>query len=615
MKINIDNIDEIEDTDFKGMYKTFYDKKESIPNYLEQFHNEVQDNQRAFPQTIKQRVELEKKFKDKYIFDNVLVVTCVVWIHKNVKLVDGEHAGKPLKMTLTQKWAIANIVGWWTQIENGDYERVVKEYLIMVASGFGKTTFLGALNTLFTNVKEIFGDTKIYIGANSQQQANLCFDITLKMIKKSQYKKAFALRPSANELEHKNTGALIRSMSSKGDNYEGIIPSVVIIDEIHAMATSKYVDNFRKNRTKRRDMLVFEITTQGDKRQGYLDNKLEYARKVLKGEVVDDEKCFIIFENESIEEVLEAYKNNDYDIIKKSNPNIGTSQDPRTLMDLIKEMINDPSKRVVTLTKNFNIPQNPETSYYSNDECVSRAFDEEYMRGKAVFYGLDVAYTRRPKGDLTAITFVAINPNNNKMRHLDYFLLPKKYIDNEQNLHHDMVEQKTALDGVDYQYFIDRGDVVLIDATEITQDHIIEFTISKIKELGLNVLKFGVDPNKADKIINTFNALVNDPKYCLPYLSERKIWNTPIIEFSKEQRNKKNVFTNNQLTEIHFAKVRAKYDSNNYILLTNATNDRKDMVIAHMAAYSAYHVWSKQIDVKINISNFENLSMSYKNEE
>lgn len=615
MKINIKNIDQVEDLDFKNMYKAFYEKKDTIPNYLDEFHKSVEDNPRAFPQTIKQKVELEKKFKDKYIFDNVLVVTCVVWIHKNVKLVDGEYAGTPIKLTNAQKWAIANIVGWWIKLDNGDYERVVKEYLIMVASGFGKTTFLGALNTLFVNVKEIFGDTKIYIGANSQQQANLCFDITLKMIKNSQYKKEFALRPSANELEHKQTGALIRSMSSKGDNYEGIIPSVVIIDEIHAMSTSKYVDNFRKNRTKRRDMLVFEITTQGDKRQGYLDNKLEYARKVLFGEIEDDEKCFIIFENESIEEVLEAYKNNDYDIIKKSNPNIGVSQDPRTLLDLIKEMINDPSKRVVTLTKNFNIPQNPESSYYSNDECISRKFDEEYMRGKAVFYGLDVAYTRRPKGDLTAITFVAVNPNNNKMRHLDYFLLPKKYIDNEQEVHYDMVEQKTALDGVDYQCFIDKGDVVLIDATEITQDHIIEFTISKIKEFRMNVLKIGVDPNKADKIINTFNSMMNDPKYCLPYLSERKIWNTPIIEFSKEQRKQGNVFTNNQLTEIHFAKVMAKYDSNNYILLTNSTNERKDMVIAHMAAYSAYQVWAKQINKELRISNFENLSMSYKNEE
>lgn len=250
------------------------------------------------------------------------------------------------------------------------------------------------------------------------------------------------LRIRLQNFEHKKTMALIRSMSSKGDNYEGIIPSVVIVDEIHAMKTSKYVDNLRKNRTKRRDMLVFEITTQGDVRQGYLDTKLEYARKVLNGDVKDDEKCFLIFENESMEEVFEANKEKDINIIKKSNPNVGVSQDPRTLFDLIQEMINDPSKRTITFTKNFNIPQNPEQSYYSMYECKSREFDEEYFKGKAVFLGLDMAYTRRPKNDLTAVTFMAINPNNDKIRHLDYFFLPKGYIDNEQKEHNDMVEQK-----------------------------------------------------------------------------------------------------------------------------------------------------------------------------
>lgn len=601
------NYKKIQNKDFKILLKACYEKKDNLPNYLLEMHKEVENNPDAFPETIKQRIELEKKFLKKYEFDNEIVVASVMWIHKNIKIVDGPYKGESLRYSLVQKWVLANIIAW----KEKDGTNVTKDILLMVASGFGKTTFQSSLNALFLNVPEILGDTQIYLGANTRQQSKLCFDTTNEMLKNTKFRYDFNYRPSSNEIVQKNSNARIRAMSSKGDNFEGIIPSLVSIDEIHPMLTAKYVDNFRKNRTKNPNLIVIEQTTQGDVRGGYLDTKLEVARKTLSGEIKNDSKCYIIFENESIEEVIEAYKTKNRNILRKSNPNIGTENNNQevVLFEAIKEMIDDPSKRATTLTKNFNIPQNKEQSFFSREECEALSFDENIFYGKPVFFGIDVAYTEQIHGDLTCFTIKYFNPNTNKKYEKDYYFLPKYYLDKDQNKHL-MVPDKSQYDGIDYQYFIDRGDVILVDATEITQKYLIDFIMDKMKNLRLKVLKFGYDPNKAEQIALHFNALTKNQQFCIKFLAERKVWNQESINYIKDSRKMKEVYNNNRFTIINYAVAQKKEDSNGYIIIVNPSKTRKDGVSAHLAATSAMlNGWlsQKSKDGKFNIDNLKNM--------
>ena len=76
----------------------------------------------------------------------------------------------------------------------------------------------------------------------------------------------------------------------------------------------------------------------------------------------------------------------------------------------IREMIDDPSKRTVNLTKNFNIPQNGESSFFSKDECMTNIFNEEIFCNAPVFIGLDMAWTRSPSADLACVSLLMVNP-------------------------------------------------------------------------------------------------------------------------------------------------------------------------------------------------------------
>ena len=165
-------------------------------NYIEEYHKYIEEHPKRIPKAIKQRVKLDKELLKKHDFKEELVDNIIGYIEFYCVL----DTDKKFKMTLVQKYMLSVIFGFWTVKEkteidvNGEikqqytvYERVVKEVLIMVASGFGKTTFLSALNFFLMQVDKLIPSPQIFIGSNAHQQSKLCFDTTMKMLKRSKF--------------------------------------------------------------------------------------------------------------------------------------------------------------------------------------------------------------------------------------------------------------------------------------------------------------------------------------------------------------------------------------------------------------------------------------------
>ena len=116
-------------------------------------------------------------------------------------------------------------------------------------------------------------------------------------------------------------------------------------------------------------------------------------------------------------------------------------------------MINDASTRPIILTKNFNIPQNPITSYFTEQECKTKQFNEDIFIKAPVFLGLDMAYTRHPSDDLTCLEILIKNPLTDEEYCKDIYFLPKyfeKTIKNEDGtieiVKEDMIKEKSKAD-------------------------------------------------------------------------------------------------------------------------------------------------------------------------
>lgn len=631
-----------------------------------EYINDVKHHPNEYSKKIVLMCKQQEEMLKRYDFLEEKGKKCVDWIENNCYLTEGEDAGKRVKLMLWQKWIIYSIFCFYGNLdveefdENGKfvgitnkYVRIVNDVLIMVASGNSKTTFVAFIILYVMYHRKVLPSPKIYIGSNAYKQSKLCFDVVRKIIKKNPNLDLYAnIRNSIGEIEIEDTNAKINAMSSTGDNYEGIIPALLVIDEIHAMQTSTYADNLRKS-TKRSDKLIFEITTQGTCRGGYLDQRLELANNLLsdKTDEKDYRKFFAIYEQDNEQEVFDAYANNNIGILRKSNPSLSIAVSVEELKDKIKGMMNDPKQKVITLTKNFNIPQNPITSFFSEIECRTKPFNEDIFFNAPVFVGLDMAYTRNPTNDLTALTMMMVNPFTNEEYYKDFYFLPK-YWEEERNENGEIIVERKSMaiekSKVDtnilynkkqnkygYQMYANKGDIVIVDeelieelvnefgeqarcdATGITEDFVIYFIAHLERKYNWFFCKFGLDPNKASKIkaFSEVSIASTDGKNpVIAFRMEDKKNSNPVILSTKDIRRQKKVYDNNKLTELHFASAIAKEDSYGNITFTNSMYSRKDGVISHLAVRSAYNVYTTNKDT--GFSNLENLKMWWKaNEE
>ena len=637
-----------------------------MTNYLLQYHDEVKKNPSEYSTEIKQQIALQKEMLKKYDFIEEKGHKCVEWIEKFCYLTEGETSGERVKLTLWEKWVIYSIFCFYGKLdveefdENGKYVGVVNKYvrivndvLIIVASGNGKTNLLAFIILYVMYHKSVLPSPKIYIGSNAYKQSRICYEVCKRIIKKNSKLEAYAkVRDYLGEIEIDETNAKLIAMSSQGDNYEGVIPALLVIDEIHAMPTSTYADNLRKS-TKRSDSLIIEITTDGTCRGGYLDQRKELANNLLSGksEEKDYRKFFAIYRQENEEEVFNAYANGNIGILRKSNPNLSISVSVEILKAKIKDMMNDEKQKVVTLTKNFNIPQNPITSFFTEMECKTKPFNEEIFYKAPVFLGLDMAFTRNPSNDLTALKMMVVNPFTNEEYSKDFYFIPKWWEketteNGEVKIERlDMVAEKSKVDTnilynrkekkYGYQLYADRGDVVIVDenlieelveefgeqarcdTTGITEDFIIYYIAHLERKYDWIFCKFGLDPNKASKIksFGETNIVSTDGKNpVISFRMEDKKNSNPIILSTKDIRKQGKVYNNNKLTELHFACVQGKTDSYGSISFTNPHMSRKDGVIAELSARSAYFVYTTNKDT--GSDNLDRLKQWWKaNEE
>ena len=168
-----------------------------------------------------------------------------------------------------------------------------------------------------------------------------------------------------------------------------------------------------------------------------------------------------------------------------------------------------------------------------------------------------------------------------------------------------------------YELYAKRGDVVVIDedlvetlvqefgeqarcdCTGITEDFIIYYIAHLELKYNWVICKFGMDPNKAAKIEAFCNqnipSLDGKPPV-IKFRMEDKKNSQPVIQSTKEVRSRGLVYNNNRLSELHFAAAQAKEDSYGNIMFTNSMRERKDGVIANIAARSACNVFINNRD-------------------
>lgn len=521
---------------------------------LHKYHDYVKQKKIVVCKDIKNQIAREKKFLKKYDFDPHPGNKAIKFIETYCRHYEGKFAGQKIKLSLWQKWIVCSIFGFYGNFEVDKYNengeligtdtiemRVAKDVLLAIASGNGKTTFLGAINAYL-----LFGAgvdaPKIYIGSNAYQQSRLCFEYTEQMIRQSKELMKYSKIRQSDIRCTLNNGKLI-PMSSDGKNFEGINPSVIVIDEIHEMKDGKYVADLKKS-VKREDLFTFEITTFGTHRGGYLDNRIDYCESLLENKIEND-RCFpFIFKQDTRTEIFRNSR-----LAVKSNPNLGISINVKDLEDKLNELKDNPMVRGEILTKNFNVMENESSLFFTNRECQVNSYDEERLVGTYGYFGLDMSMT----GDLTALTYLTVEEGE--------FLTKTWFF-----IAAGVLEERINSDKVDYKHFQEIGDLIILDGEYINQVDVLNYIYKIVDELELGIIKCGIDPYHADMIMKSLRDEYGK-SFVIATKNEYRKANTPTIYRMKNLLKEKAIFFNSKLLSLHLSNCSPETDKDGFLLL------------------------------------------------
>ncbi|WP_369379275.1 terminase large subunit [Lysinibacillus fusiformis] len=357
----------------------------------------------------------------------------IKFIETQCKHFEAPFAGKPFILALFQKAFIEAIYIFKVFDEEIEqWIRLYQDVLYLVARKNGKTPLISAISLAEFFCGEI--GTRILCSSNDYEQADLMFQAinsmreesrTLEKVTRSNIKGIFFGNPKNKKKTGKfslqNKGH-IKKISAKTGAKEGKNIRVGAIDEVHELKDNTSVMPIRQAVSTQNDPLYIELTTEGIINDGYLDERLREARKVLNGELERPRWLIWMYTQDSEQEVWQ-----DENSWSKSNPGLGVIKKRSFLQKMIEEAKTSKTMRVFVLSKDFNIKQNNATAWLSTDVIVNEeSFDIEDFRNSFGIGAVDLSKT----GDLTSARIMLMRSGDPKKYMIGKYFIPESKLEN-----------------------------------------------------------------------------------------------------------------------------------------------------------------------------------------
>lgn len=533
-------------------------------NYLIEYHRQIEDGNILVGEELKKQLDLliQDLKNPRYVFDEAPGNLRIDFIETFCKHTKSPFNGHPFILELWEKAIIQVAYGF--KLRDSGLRRF-NEVILLIARKNGKTTFIAGID-----LAEFFlskGGVDIVCASNTSEQANILFEEINNMREQSP-----AL---SNEKRSKKniffiyspkTKNKIKKLSAQSRNKDGYNIEVGCIDEVHEMTDSKVYDAIKQSQSTKKEPLIFIITTEGTTVGGFLDNKLDYARKMLKGEITDERVLPWLYTQDSTQEIYDDPKN-----WVKSNPSLGVVKLPSYLEDVMNKSKNDHSTRVTMLCKDFNIKQVDQGAWLSFDDLNNEAkYEVNTLKNSYAIGGVDLSSTT----DLTAAVLVIQKKDDNRKYVLAHFFMPS-----------DVVKKRMEEDNVPYDIWIKRGLITLTDGSQNDFSLVTQWFMRMIQEHQIRPLWVGFDPWNSQYWIKEMEELgfnMEKVRQGVYSLSE------PMKQLEADLKNKLINYDNNPILKWCLSNTQAKVDLNGNIQPSklNSKYKRIDGTVALIIAYA-----------------------------
>jgi len=291
---------------------------------------------------------------------------------------------------------IVNLFGW----RKPDGTRRFTTALKAIARKNAKSTIAAAI-ALYCQLKEKEVGPQVVSAATTGSQARIVFNIAKRMCEKTPaLLEAFSVKPYANAIASIRNGGTFKPINAKASTQDGLNPSCVVLDEIHAHKDSDLLNVLRSAAGARLSPLFLFCTTEGYESPGPWHEIRHFAQQVLLG-VVQADHFFATFY--AIDD-----QDDDFDETKWVKANPLMESNPILMAEISKEAIEArimPGKMAEFRIKRLNRQSATATGWIRFEEwqqCGGPAVDLEWLRQYPCYGGLDLAST----SDLCAFRLV-----------------------------------------------------------------------------------------------------------------------------------------------------------------------------------------------------------------
>lgn len=451
-------------------------------SYLLRYKAEIECGKILVGQELFQELEnlTEDLFHNEdYYYDTSSANLRMDFMENCIRLTKSPYYNKPMVLLLWQKAFIETLYSFKMAREFQDNKKVIDRFrkaLLLIARKNAKSETCSALG----NAEFIVGNAgaDLVCSSNDDAQSSIVYDAVDTM---RQLYDPNDLDTKRNQrfILNKGTNTKIYKLSDRTRNKEGRNIDWGILDEAHEMKTNVIAKSIEQSQSIKENPKFIIITTEGFVVDGYLDNLLKTARKIVSGE--DDSISatrFLpwLYTQDSEQEIFQNPRS-----WQKSNPTLGIIKRWDYLemqVDLAKKSKPD---RIFVLSKDFNFKQNAVESWLNiEDYTYNATYDIEDLRGSYCLGHVDLAETT----DLCCCKALVMKPNDKTKYIITMYFIPQTKLEIENDDHNA---------GAKYKEWAKDGYITICEGNDIDLSLCADWFYQLLRDYDIKLYKCGYD--------------------------------------------------------------------------------------------------------------------------
>ena len=470
-------------------------------SYLLRYRGEIQSGSIIAGQELIMELDnlAEDFHNDDCYYDTTDALLRMDFMENCIRLTKSPFYGQPMKLMLWQKAFIEALYSFKMARELKDHDKVIdrfKRALLLIGRKNSKSETCSALG----NAEFIVGNegSDLVCSSNDSEQASIVYD-AIDLMRQLYDPEDLDTKRNQRFIMNKGTNTKIFKLSDRTRNKEGRNIDWAILDEAHELKDNVIAKSIEQSQSIKDNPKFIIITTEGFVQDGFLDEELKKARKIINGE--DDSISAIrylpwLYTQDSEQEVFQNPKS-----WYKSNPSLDVIKKRSYLEEQVDLAKKSKADRIFVLSKDFNYKQNGVQSWLNIEDYTYEAtYDIESMRGGYCIGEVDLAETT----DLCCAKALVMKPGDPVKYILTKYFIPESKLEVDNDDHNA---------GAKYKEWVEGGYIQVCEGNDLDLTIVADWFYKLVKEYGITLYKCGYDQKFAKDFLRQMEEYGWSKKY------------------------------------------------------------------------------------------------------